>query len=171
MIATALVGLGSNLEPRREHLQRALAALRTQLGPTVAVSPAFDTRPLGPPQPRYLNAAAACAVTLAPEDVLQRLLAIERALGRVRAERWGPRTIDLDLLAWVPQGQQRSVACDSDTLKLPHPGLSARDFVLVPLSHVFPQLHVDGLGLDALLAALPTHARTLDDGAPGVPLV
>ncbi len=170
MIATALVGLGSNLEPRREHLQRALAALRARFGPALAVSPAFDTRPLGPPQPRYLNAAAACAVTEPPEDVLRHLLAIERGLGRVRGERWGPRTIDLDLLAWVPAGEDRSVAHDSPSLQLPHPGLRARDFVLLPLTHVFPQLRVDGHGLDALLAALPADARTLEHAAPGLPL-
>jgi 2-amino-4-hydroxy-6-hydroxymethyldihydropteridine diphosphokinase len=120
----AYVALGSNLGARAAHLDRARAALSllpaTRL---VAVSSIEETAPLaGMSQPPYLNQMAALRTGLEPLALLRGLLAIERTLGRVRGTRWGPRTIDLDL---VRHGEH---AVRSRMLRLPHPGLATRDF-------------------------------------------
>lgn len=81
-------------------------------------------------------------------------------MGRVRRERWGPRVIDLDLLAWVAAGERASVT-STGSVDLPHPRMAARDFVLVPLQEVWPQLELDGLGVAEHLARLPADARRI----------
>jgi len=120
----AYVALGSNLGDRAAHLDRARVAL-TLLPSTrlAAVSSVEETAPLGAmAQPPYLNQMVALDTSLAPEALLAALHAIERAQGRRRGERWGPRTIDLDLVRY---GQRR---IRTTSLTLPHPGLAARDF-------------------------------------------
>jgi len=120
----AYVALGSNLGDRAAHLDRARVAL-TLLPSTrlAAVSSVEETAPLGAmAQPPYLNQMVALDTSLAPEALLAALHAIERAQGRRRGERWGPRTIDLDLVRY---GQRR---IRTTSLMLPHPGLAARDF-------------------------------------------
>jgi 2-amino-4-hydroxy-6-hydroxymethyldihydropteridine diphosphokinase len=127
----AVVGLGSNLGDRRalfEQALRALAANRRILG----VSSLYETAPVGPEQPLFLNAAVRISTREDPELLLARLLEIERAAGRVRRERWGPRTLDLDLL-WI---DGRTV--DSAALTVPHPELLVRAFALLPLLDVAP---------------------------------
>jgi 2-amino-4-hydroxy-6-hydroxymethyldihydropteridine diphosphokinase len=146
----AYVGIGSNLAEPAHQVARALDALaRLPACQLIACSPLYRTPPFGEVvQPAFVNAAAGLITQLSPPDLLAALRALERQLGREPPrERWGPRLIDLDLLV---VGQERS---DSDTLKLPHPGIAQRDFVLYPLADIAPDLEVPGLGRVAALRA------------------
>ncbi|MGQ0639980.1 MAG: 2-amino-4-hydroxy-6-hydroxymethyldihydropteridine diphosphokinase [Gemmatimonadaceae bacterium] len=120
----AYVALGSNLGDRARYLAAARAALaRLPASRVLAASQIEETRPLGGlQQPPYLNQMVKLETTLAPRELLERLLAIERALGRTREERWAARTIDLDLVRFD------DVSSDDPELRLPHPGLETRDF-------------------------------------------
>jgi len=131
-MARAFIGLGSNLGDRRANLERALALVGASEGVTLgAVSSFIETDPVGgPPQGRFLNAAAELQTTLEPRAVLAALLDVERRMGRLRRERWGPRVIDLDLLLY----EDRIV--DDEDLVLPHPGMHRRRFVLAPLAEI-----------------------------------
>ena len=148
----AYIGLGANLGDRRAALDAALAALGARAGvEVVAVSRVRETDPWGPvEQPLFLNAAAALDTTLSPRELLDALLAVERDLGRTRdGRRWGPRTIDLDLLLYG------SDQIDEPGLAVPHPRLAERLFVLEPLYDLDPALVVPGAGeLATLLARL-----------------
>lgn len=149
MTATrAYVALGSNLGDRRDHLLDALRRL-ADCGAVVAGSPMYETDPVGGPEDQgpYLNAVVAMDTTLGPRDLLDRLLDIERARGRVRGERWGPRTLDLDLLWFGGR------VIDEDGLTVPHPRIRERPFVLAPLVDVAPSLADErGPYADALIA-------------------
>jgi 2-amino-4-hydroxy-6-hydroxymethyldihydropteridine diphosphokinase len=152
-MATAFVGIGSNLgEPERQ-IAAALEQLAAEDGiELVAVSSLRDTEPVDYlDQPRFLNCAAQVETELAPRELLERLLAIEARLGRVRGEgpRFGPRTIDLDLLLYGDE------TIDEPGLTVPHPRLAERRFALEPLAELAPGLDVPGLGrVQALLAGL-----------------
>ncbi|ADR37325.1 2-amino-4-hydroxy-6-hydroxymethyldihydropteridine pyrophosphokinase [Oceanithermus profundus DSM 14977] len=130
----ALVALGSNLGDRAGHLLGAVAALARRPGVRLAgLSRVYETEPVGPgEQGPYLNAVLAVETKLEPLELLEALLAIERAHGRVRRERWGPRTLDLDLLDLGGR------VLELPGLSLPHPHLHERAFVLVPLADVAP---------------------------------
>jgi 2-amino-4-hydroxy-6-hydroxymethyldihydropteridine diphosphokinase len=151
---TAYVGLGSNLDDPQARVRRALDALET-LPDTrlVSASPLYATAPVGPQdQPDYVNAVARLATELTPSDLLAALLGIEAAQGRRRdGTRWGPRTLDLDLLL---HGQARLALAG---LHLPHPQIRRRAFVLIPLADVAPSdLEIPGQGILAdLLRACP----------------
>lgn len=152
-MARVYIGLGSNLAEPRRQLEAALGALaqlpRCRL---VAVSSLYASDPLGPPdQPRYVNAAAALDCELAPLQLLDALQAIEREQGRERkAERWGPRTLDLDILLFG------DLQLDDERLTVPHYHMQARAFVLYPLAEIAPDLRLpDGRPLQELLAACP----------------
>lgn len=156
MTATTLVpvyvALGSNLDDPRAQVERALAAL-AELPQTRLVlrSSLYCSRPLGPvEQPDFVNAVAGLLTGLAPAALLGELQDLEVRLGRARpVVRWGPRRIDLDLLV---HGAARS---DTDELRLPHPGIGERAFVLAPLAEIAPDLDVPGLGrVRELLARL-----------------
>ena len=149
----AYIGLGANLGKRDATIEEALRLLgeddRTSvLGSTVPI----ETEPVGyEDQPRFLNAAAKLATTRSPRELLELLLSIERALGRVRGEgpRYGPRTIDLDLLVYGNE------TIDEPALVVPHPRLHERRFALEPLAELDPELVVPGRGsVSALLAEL-----------------
>jgi 2-amino-4-hydroxy-6-hydroxymethyldihydropteridine diphosphokinase len=131
-VSRAVVGFGANLGDRLATLR---AALRL-LGATtriVKTSHVYATAPVGgPAQPEYLNAAALVAWVGAPERLLAALLAIEEQLGRVRTERFGPRTIDLDVL-WI-----EAISVESANLVVPHPRLTERAFALVPMLEIVP---------------------------------
>lgn len=141
-MAEIVIGLGSNLDSPRDQFQRALAQITAIDGLTiVAYSKLYDSEPLiapgsvvSAPQPRYLNAAIQVTWRQSPVALLDHLLSIERAMGRVRNERWGSRVIDLDLL-WSSDG-----AFVGDRLTLPHPELERRAFALAPLLDVAPGL-------------------------------
>ena len=136
----AAFGLGSNLGDRAAHLDLAVAGLRT-LGP-VRVSSYHETEPVGPPQPRYLNAAAVVETDLPPESLLAFGDGLEARAGRVRTpgDRWGPRTLDVDLLLYGDR------IVETPELAVPHPGLAERLFVLAPLAEIAPDWIVPGLG-------------------------
>jgi 2-amino-4-hydroxy-6-hydroxymethyldihydropteridine diphosphokinase len=143
MMARAYVGLGANLGDREGALRAALAALGAMEGvQVVAVSSFRETDPVGYlDQPLFLNGAAAVDTTLGPRELLDALLAVERSLGRTRdGPRFGPRTIDLDLLLYG----DRSV--DEPGLSVPHPRLHERAFALEPLAELDPGLVVPGHG-------------------------
>ena len=124
----AYLGLGSNLGDRLGNLRRAVALLGQRDGiRVVRSSRVFETEAVGPPQPDYLNAVAEVETSLTARQLLDECLAIERDIGRVRTERWGPRVIDVDLLTF---GDQR---IDEPGLTVPHPRMHERGFVLVPL--------------------------------------
>lgn len=155
----AYVALGSNLGDRRAHLEAAFAALGRLPGTRLlARSGLYETAPVGPPgQQDYLNAAAKLSTVLPPLELLDALLAIEQSRGRVRRERWGPRTLDLDLLL---HGDLR---LSEPRLTLPHPAMLARAFVLAPLCDLAPGLPLDKLTLAERLAALDrSGVRRLD---------
>jgi 2-amino-4-hydroxy-6-hydroxymethyldihydropteridine diphosphokinase len=148
----AYVGLGANLGARERTLRRALELLVQAPGvEVVAVSSFRETDPVGViDQPRFVNAAAALETDLTPRELLDLLLETERALGRVRgAERFGPRSVDLDLLLYGDE------TLDEPGLIVPHPRLHERRFVLEPLAELDPELRVPGRGpVSDLLAEL-----------------
>ncbi len=146
------VGLGSNLGDRESAIEGALARLATRGFRPTLKSSLWLTEPVGgPPQGFFLNAVAGGETELAPERLLEACLATEREMGRVRAERNGPRTIDVDVLLF---GNERR---DSPGLIIPHPRLHERRFVLAPLAEIAPALvhPVLGLAVWELLARCP----------------
>ncbi|MFT3828444.1 MAG: 2-amino-4-hydroxy-6-hydroxymethyldihydropteridine diphosphokinase [Opitutaceae bacterium] len=147
-MTTAYIGLGSNLGERAAHLRGALAALQRDGAVRVlAQSAVYETAPVGgPAQPDYLNMVVAVETELGAEALLERCLAVEAERGRVRRERWGPRTLDLDLLSYG------DVALATERLTLPHPRMAERAFVLVPLAEVASELKI-GDGTVGELAA------------------
>lgn len=149
-LVPAYVGLGSNLDDPAGHVRCALDGLaRLPSTRLVASSSLYRSLPMGPQdQPDFVNAAAGLLTTLPPEKLLSALQAIEDAHGRQRASpRWGPRTLDLDLLLY---GELRRAG---ETLALPHPGLAERPFVLIPLLEIAPGLRLPGGPPIARLAA------------------
>ena len=147
----AAVALGSNLADPVHQVRRAFTELSAIAGTrTVARSRLYRTAPVGPPQPDYVNAAALLETRLDAVALFDALLAIEAAHGRERGERWGPRTLDLDLLVYG------DAVIDEPRLTVPHPQLALRPFVLVPLAEVAAGLVVPGLGrVGELCAACP----------------
>jgi 2-amino-4-hydroxy-6-hydroxymethyldihydropteridine diphosphokinase len=155
MAVFAYIGLGSNLGDRRAMIAGALERLRPR-----RMSAIVETDPVGRiDQPRFLNAVAELETDLRPGQLLHRLLEVERELGRVRSQRWGPRTIDLDLLLY---GDEQVT---SESLSVPHPELHRRRFVLEGLAELCPNRSVPGLGrtVRELLAACSELCR---GGAP-----
>jgi 2-amino-4-hydroxy-6-hydroxymethyldihydropteridine diphosphokinase len=147
----AYVGLGANLGDRESTIRRAIELLAAEPAvEVVAVSSLRETDPVGyAEQPRFLNGVAAVETELGPRILLDRLLAVERELGRVRDEgpRFGPRTIDLDLLLYGDE------VLDEPGLTVPHPRLAERLFVLEPLYELDPELTLpDGRAVRDLLA-------------------
>jgi len=148
----AFIGLGSNLGDREANLRQALDHLaRTTDTSVVRASSLYDTEPVGvEDQPHFLNAVAQLETRLTPQQLLWNLMLIERRLGRVRSQRWGPRTLDLDLLLY------EDLVIDEEDLQVPHPELTKRSFVLVPLVELEPLLlhPVTGETMLALLQQL-----------------
>ncbi|BBA98004.1 putative hydroxymethyldihydropteridine pyrophosphokinase [Actinacidiphila reveromycinica] len=148
---TAVIALGGNLGNRLETLQGAVDALEDTPGVRVTeVSPVYETEPWGVPegsQPAYFNAVVVVRTTLPPAALLERAHAIEEAYLRVRAERWGPRTIDVDIVAYD------ALVSDDPVLTLPHPRAHERAFVLVPWHDVEPAAVLPGRGPVAELLA------------------
>jgi 2-amino-4-hydroxy-6-hydroxymethyldihydropteridine diphosphokinase len=137
----AALGLGGNLGDARAAIERALAALVAQDGiELVARSSFYRTPPWGPvAQPPFVNLAALIRTRLKPHRLLDLCLDIERREGRVRGERYGPRTLDIDILVFG------DVVLHDERLTLPHPRLAERAFALVPLAEIAPELKIDGL--------------------------
>jgi len=152
----AYVALGANLGDRLHTLREACARIDATPGlRLVRASSVWETAPVGPPQPDYLNAVVEVDACLTPRAHLAALQRIERELGRVRdaATRWTARTLDLDLL-W-----QGGLSLERGDLILPHPRLAERSFVLAPLAQLAPDLVVGGSTVRDLLAARPADER------------
>jgi 2-amino-4-hydroxy-6-hydroxymethyldihydropteridine diphosphokinase len=160
-LVTVYIGLGSNLANPAEQIRSARTAIMQTHGiKETAFSSLYHSSPMGPQdQPDYVNAVMCVATKLSPIDLLRCLQRIENIHGRVRkAERWGARTLDLDMLIYNDQ------LIDEPDLIVPHPGLAERAFVLYPLFEIAPQLKVPGKGNIAdLLAQCPMNElRRLD---------
>ncbi len=152
-----VIGLGANLGDRAAALAfavRSLEALATSsAGEVLAVSSLYETEAVGPPQPAYLNAAVWLRCGLGAQELLARVLDVEREAGRLRRERWGPRVLDLDIL-WAER-----LTVDLPGLRIPHAHLTERAFAVVPLVEVVPLAADPSTGTP--YAALPV-ARTGD---------
>ncbi len=151
----AFVGVGSNLGDRWAHL--AYAARQLRIAPRVALlraSRVYDTEPLGPPQPRYLNAVLELETGLTAQGLHAVLQLAERGAGRIRGTHWGARTLDLDLLLFG------DLVIRTEKLVVPHPGVVSRRFVLAPLAELCPDRIVPGTG--ATVAQLLKAAPPLD---------
>ena len=131
--ARCAIALGSNLGDSLTILEAALKALAHTPGVALeARSQWYQTKAVGPPQPDYLNGCALLTVTLSPQALLEALLRIEANFGRIRRERWSARTLDLDLLLFD------AVILNTPSLQIPHPHMTERAFVLVPLAEIAP---------------------------------
>ncbi|GHF76346.1 2-amino-4-hydroxy-6-hydroxymethyldihydropteridine diphosphokinase [Streptomyces thermodiastaticus] len=152
----AVLSLGSNLGNRLETLQGAVDALEDTPGVRVkAVSPVYETEPWGVEpgsQPTYFNAVVLLKTTLPPSSLLERAHAIEEAFHRVRDERWGPRTLDVDIVSYA------GVVSEDPQLTLPHPRAHERAFVLAPWHDVDPEAELPGHGAVAGLLDAVTRA-------------
>jgi len=154
MSVDAFIGLGSNLEGPLHQLNQAIAELAALPGTTLkACSRWYSSHPVGPQdQPDYVNGAAWLRTSLSPHDLLDRLQAIEQAHGRRRLRRWGPRTLDLDLLLYGDQ------VLNDERLVVPHRELANRDFVLQPLLDLKPDLALpDGRSIATLRRRCPDN--------------
>lgn len=161
-VVTAYIGMGSNLSHPRQQIERALEALASVPATRLMdQSSLYRSEPMGPiDQPDFINAVAKLETQLSPYDLLTALQEIENSQGRVRTnERWGPRTLDLDLLLYSDQ-----VIAD-DRLVVPHSGLGERNFVLYPLHEIAGgELEIPGLGmLSQLLQDCPQNGLELVD--------
>ena len=152
----AYVALGSNLGDREAMLRAACERIDATTGLRILrASHLWETAPVGPPQPDYLNAVIEVDACLAPNAHLETLKRIESELGRIRdpSTRWGARTIDLDLL-W-----QGGLHLSTGDLVLPHPRIAERSFVLAPLVELAPKLDLDGSSAEELLSRRPAAER------------
>jgi 2-amino-4-hydroxy-6-hydroxymethyldihydropteridine diphosphokinase len=153
----AFVGLGTNLGDRQENICRALVGMAAHPGIAVErVSSLYETLPWGGvEQGSFLNAVAQLRTRLTPEELLTVLLALEDAMGRIRQEKWGPRVIDLDLLIYGNAKMQ------TETLQVPHPLITERAFVLVPLAELaLPVPFQGGLKTHCLRAVPPSQTES-----------
>jgi len=137
MAETAYLGLGSNLGDRLGNLRSAVRLLGARMQ-ILRSSRVYETEPVGPPQPEYLNAVVEVRTELDPRGLLEACRSVEDQLGRVRAERWGRRTIDVDLLTFD------RLEVDEPDLQVPHPRMHERGFVLVPLLELDPDPMLPG---------------------------
>lgn len=155
-MSTAYIALGSNLGDKEKNLRRALLLLTQQGVEVVKVSSFFQTEPYGvTDQPQFLNAVCEVCTSLAPVALLDVLLATELKMGRVRLRHWGERNIDLDLLLY------ENAVLDLPRLRLPHPDMQNRDFVLLPLAEIAPDVVHPVLGktISQLLELLKAHSK------------
>lgn len=165
---SAFIGLGSNLDDPQRQVRNALAELAELPASRVSVvsslyrSPALQGPGVPRDQPDYINGVARLETVLAAEALLDALQAIEVRHGRARSAHWGPRTLDLDILLY---GDRR---IDTPRLRVPHPGLAERHFVLQPLAEIAPDLDIPGLGpLRGLLARCPAAGLERLDNPAG----
>lgn len=147
MTHSVFIGLGSNLDDPKSQVKTAYAAMdRLPQTRCVAISPLYQSRAVGPAQPDFVNAVAKISTQLPPLELLDALQGIESAQHRVRLEHWGPRTIDLDILLFD------DLTMMHPRLAVPHPFMTQRSFVLVPLHDLAPELQMpDGTSLEKLL--------------------
>jgi len=134
---TVYLLLGSNLGDRQAIIRQAISKIGDEIGEIIAVSSLYETAAWGnEDQPSFLNAAVGVRTVMGPHDVLGHTLKIEEELGRLRAEKWGPRVIDIDIILY---GEE--VVSDGETLQVPHPRMQERKFVLVPLAEIAGEVY------------------------------
>lgn len=139
--AQVYIGLGSNLGDKRHHIQQALLALQAISEQPLRCSSLYLSQPWGyTDQPEYVNAVCRLATRLTPMELLAGLQRIENEHDRVRERKWGPRTLDLDILLFA------DMIIKDDVLKVPHPHMLQRAFVLIPLLEIDPDLTIPGAG-------------------------
>jgi 2-amino-4-hydroxy-6-hydroxymethyldihydropteridine diphosphokinase len=161
-VITCYVGLGSNVGDRLEHLRHAVTLLDSGGVEVVVASGVYETEPVGPEQPDFLNAVVEVRTTLSAQDLLARLKEIESEVGRTPSGRWGPREIDLDLMTYGDE------SIEDDDLQVPHPRMGDRAFVLVPLAEIASDVRLAAGSPSELLEALgdagvrPTGERLRD---------
>lgn len=156
----AYVGLGSNLGDRLDNLKRAVASMRSSGLRVEAVSSVYQTDPVGPPQPDFLNAAVVIDSDLQADEIVSVLKKIEAQVGRQETERWGPREIDLDLLLLGDK------MIDEAATTVPHPELTNRPFALVPVLELDPDLELpSGEPLEAFCESNPPGVEFFSDPA------
>lgn len=146
------IGLGSNLENPLQQIKTAIDDLQSLADiQVISVSSLYQSAPMGPAdQPDYINAVLSLKTTLPAHQLLDVLQQIEQQHGRVRKRHWGERTLDLDILLYGAE------TIDDERLKVPHPGIAQRAFVLYPLAEIAPELEIPGLGhLQDLLPLCP----------------
>jgi 2-amino-4-hydroxy-6-hydroxymethyldihydropteridine diphosphokinase len=159
-MTSVFIGLGSNLDHPHEQVRRAVQEIdsipQTQV---IRRSPWYLSTAIGPPQPDYVNGVVEVSTALTSEKLLDSLQAIELAHQRIRHQHWGPRTLDLDILLWGDQ------IIDTERLRVPHPHIEHRNFVLVPLNDIAPSLVLpNGKPLkQALLETSSTDLQMLPD--------
>ncbi|MEG0088026.1 MAG: 2-amino-4-hydroxy-6-hydroxymethyldihydropteridine diphosphokinase [Acinetobacter sp.] len=157
MSIVTYIGLGSNLGDSKVILTEAVHKLAS-LG-DVKISKLYQSPPMGPQdQPNYLNAVVQLSTNLAPLALLDELQRFEQESGRVRLRHWGERTLDLDLLIYAEEKIQH------ERLTVPHVGVMERDFVLIPLLDLNPNLHIDGIALKQLPVVQQPTLSVLDAG-------
>ena len=157
MSIVTYIGLGSNLGDSKVILTEAVHKLAS-LG-DVKISKLYQSPPMGPQdQPNYLNAVVQLSTNLAPLALLDELQRFEQESGRVRLRHWGERTLDLDLLIYAEEKIQH------ERLTVPHVGVMERDFVLIPLLDLDPELHIDGIALKQLPVVQQPTLSVLDAG-------
>lgn len=157
MSIVTYIGLGSNLGDSKVILTEAVHKLAS-LG-DVKTSKLYQSPPMGPQdQPNYLNAVVQLSTDLAPLALLDELQRFEQESGRVRLRHWGERTLDLDLLIYAEEKIQH------ERLTVPHVGVMERDFVLIPLLDLDPDLHIDGIALKQLPVVQQPTLSVLDAG-------
>jgi 2-amino-4-hydroxy-6-hydroxymethyldihydropteridine diphosphokinase len=168
-MTTAFIGMGSNLADPMTQVRRAVDEIAALPGVEVqSLSGFYQTAPMGPPgQPDYINAVISINTTLTPLVLLHRLQAVEQTHGRERKERWGARTLDLDILLY---GDEQ---ISTPELTVPHPGIADRAFVLYPLNDCNPELNIPGKGklADLLQKCPPTGVTRMPDHKPHVSTV
>ena len=157
MSIVTYIGIGSNLGDSKVILTEAVHKLAS-LG-DVKISKLYQSPPMGPQdQPNYLNAVVQLSTNLAPLALLDELQRFEQESGRVRLRHWGERTLDLDLLIYAEEKIQH------ERLTVPHVGVMERDFVLIPLLDLDPNLHIDGIALKQLPVVQQPTLSVLDAG-------
>ena len=152
---SAFIGLGSNLENPAQQIQDAVFAIKSiEKSEIKTLSSLYYSRPIGPKdQPDYMNAVLELQTSLTPELLLNQLQAIENDAGRVRKDnRWGPRILDLDIILFGDQ------TINTDHLTIPHYGMKEREFVLLPLAEIAPDLNLpDGCNIATLASTISTN--------------
>ena len=159
-MTTAYIGFGSNVGDKVEHIRSAAERLRKVDGvKQVKMSSLYRTAPVGKTdQDWFVNAVGKVDTDLSAKELFNECIEIERALKRVRRERWGPRTIDLDVLLYGDQ------IFDTDDLQVPHPRMHERAFVLIPLAELEPGIRLNGQGVAGLISDLEaSRVRHLDE--------
>nr|WP_321456676.1 2-amino-4-hydroxy-6-hydroxymethyldihydropteridine diphosphokinase [uncultured Cohaesibacter sp.] len=155
-----LISLGGNIGDPSITIEDTLSTLSSQKGIRVITrSPYYVTPPWGKTdQAEFVNACAILKTTLSPARLLEVCLSVEKSMGRIRGEHWGPRIIDIDLLTYG------DCVIDEESLKIPHPYMSERAFVLVPLRDLVPDFSLNGQSIDAMIANLDvTGINRLDN--------